>query len=304
MTTEFAFISRLAARVGPAGQVGIGDDAAVLADGTLAAMDTLVADRHFRLGWTEPEDIGWKALAVNLSDLAAMGGEPTAALAAVTLPPDAPGLADRLAEGLVEAGEIHACPLVGGDTTTGPTLVLTVAVLGRMPHGSSPVLRRGARIGDGVYLTAAVGAAATALEALEAGRTPLPAQAAALHRPRPRLAEGRAAATGGATAMIDVSDGLAADLGHLLDASDVGVDLDAAAIPVADGARLDTALGGGDDYELCFTAPDDAALRAAFTTVDLTPPVRIGTITGDDRHLLRDGVPEPLPVTGWVHSVD
>jgi thiamine-monophosphate kinase len=302
---EFAFIQRLADRVGPSrpGQVGIGDDAAVLADGTLAAIDTLVAERHFRLRWSEPEDVGWKALAVNLSDLAAMGGEPTAALAAVTLPPDSPGLADRLATGLLDAAETHGCPLVGGDTTSGPVLVLTVAVLGRVPDGEPPVLRRGARPGDGIYLTGSIGAAAGALDALEADRPPAADHARALHRPRPRLAEGQAAARGGASSMIDLSDGLAADLGHLLDASTVGAEVEGEAIPLAAGVALDRALGGGDDYELCFTAPDDR-IAVPFVSAGLHPPVRIGTITDTDRVLIRDGEPQPLPTTGWSHQID
>lgn len=303
---EFAFIRRLAERLDspPEGQVGIGDDAAVLADGTLAAIDTLVADRHFRLSWAEPEDVGWKALAVNLSDLAAMGGEPIAALAAVTLPPDFPGLADRLATGLLDAAEAHDCPLVGGDTTSGPVLVVTVTVLGRVPDGGEPVLRRGARPGDGVYLTGPVGGAAGALDALEAGRPPAADHAAALHRPRPRLAEGRAAAGGGASAMIDISDGLAADLGHVLDASTVGAEVDAEAIPLADGVTLDRALGGGDDYELCFTAPDGGRIVATFAAAGLGPPIRIGTITDTDRVLVRQGRRQPLPTAGWSHPID
>jgi thiamine-monophosphate kinase len=303
---EFAFIRRLADRVGPApaGEIGIGDDAAVLADGTVAAIDTLVQDHHFRLDWAEPEDVGWKALAVNLSDLAAMAAEPTAALAAVTLPPGPDGLADRLTTGLLAASEAHGCPLVGGDTTAGPVLVITVAVLGRVPAGGRPVGRDGARPGDGVYLTGAVGAAAAAVDALEAGREPAHDQALALHRPVPRLAEGRVAGGCGATAMIDISDGLAADLGHVLDASGVGARVDGEAIPRDDGATLDQALGGGDDYELCFTAADHDRVMTAFATAGLDAPVRVGTITDGDRVLRRGDREGPLPTTGWSHPVD
>lgn len=303
---EFEFIAGLAERLGPApdGQVGVGDDAAVLADGTLVTIDTLVADTHFRLGWTEPEDVGWKALVVNLSDLAAMGGEPTAALAAVTLPPDAPGLADRVTDGLLEAAEAHACPLVGGDTTSGPILVVTVAVLGRMSPGRAPVLRVGAAPGDGVHVTGTIGAAAGALDALVAGLDADPDQADKLHRPQPQLAAGQAAVDGGASAMIDVSDGLAADLGHVLDASSVGVEVQADSVPVAAGVALDRALGGGDDYELCFTAPDAGAVARSFAAAGLDGPTRIGTITEGGRVLVQAGRRRPLPAEGWSHPVD
>ena len=303
---EFDFIRRLAERVGPApdGQVGIGDDAAVLADGTVVAVDTLVDGHHFSLRWTEPEDVGWKALAVNLSDLAAMGAEPTAALAAVTLPPGHPGLADRLAAGLLDGAAAHGCPLVGGDTTSGSVLVVTVTVLGRVPDGGPPVLRRGARPGDGIYLTGLVGAAAGALDALAADHIPAPDHARALRRPRPRLAEGRAAAIGGATAMIDVSDGLTADLGHLLDASSVGATVDGAAIPIAHDVGFERAVSGGDDYELCFTAPDERRLAESFSSAQAAQPTRIGTITDGDRTLVYGGERTPLPRSGWTHPVD
>ncbi|MEL7206837.1 MAG: thiamine-phosphate kinase, partial [Actinomycetota bacterium] len=233
---EFEFIDRLRSRV-PTGDeaVGIGDDAAVLADGTLAAVDTLVEGRHVRLDWATPEAIGWKALVVNLSDLAAMGGRPTAGLAAVTLPPTGADLADRLATGLIEASTAFDCPLVGGDTTAGPTLVLSVTVLGRPDPEYGPVLRRGADVGDAVFVTGRIGAAAQAYTTLGAGGIPDERHAEALHRPVPRLAEGQVAAAAGASAMIDVSDGLGADLGHLLDASGVGVEIDGEAVPVADG---------------------------------------------------------------------
>lgn len=302
---EFAFIERLADRLSalPPGQVGVGDDTAVLDGGLLAAVDTLVADRHFRLAWTDPESVGWKALVVNLSDIAAMGGVPTAALAAVTLPDGPPGLADRLADGLIEASDAFDCPLVGGDTTSGAVLVVSVTVLGRLPDGVEPVLRSGARVGDTVFVTGPLGGAATALDALTEATTPDPALAQALHRPVPRLAEGRAAAAAGATAMIDVSDGLAADLGHVLDASGVGVELDAGSIPRAPGVSLDRALGGGDDYELCFTAPDEGRVREAFEAAGLDPPVAVGTITAADRVLTTNGRRETLGSTGWSHPI-
>ncbi len=166
---EFAFIERLAARLPerPAGQVGVGDDCAVLERNRLIATDLLVEGVHFRSAWASPADIGWKALAVNLSDLAAMGGTPESAVVAVALPPDRPGLADELLAGLLECADRFACPLVGGDTSTGPELFLAVTVTGRADH---PVLRSGASPGERVFVTGPLGAAAAILDQLAMGQ--------------------------------------------------------------------------------------------------------------------------------------
>ena len=250
----------------------IGDDAAVVRPPTgplLLAIDPMIEGVHFV---TADADVGWKAVARNVSDLAAMGGRPLHALVSLVLPPGCE--VDGLLDGLQEATEL--CPIVGGDTAGGATLIVTVAVTGSVD--GEPVLRSGARPGDVLFVTGPLGGA--------------PA------RPVPRVVEGTAARLAGATAMIDVSDGLALDLGRLADASGVGVALDA--VPVVDGVELQRALTWGDDYELVFAAPDAAAVLDRFSAAGLEPPIEIGRCTdrkGERR--LGDG---PLPEGGWEHS--
>lgn len=282
----------------------MGDDAAVLEDGLLLATDALVAGVHFSLTWSSAEDVGWKALAVNLSDIAAMAGTPVAAVAAVIVPPTPPGLADRVLAGLAQAADALACPLVGGDTTSGGELALSVAVLGRVA-GSGPVLRSGAQAGDTVFVTGALGGAKRAFDQLAEGDEVTPGLLERLRRPIPRLAEGRAAASAGASAMIDVSDGLAADLGHLCDESGVGARIEASAIPAALSASLDDALTGGDDYELCLTAPDVATVSDAFTGAGLPTPTAIGRVTEAKGCVLvhADGREVALEPAGWEHEI-
>ena len=286
---ELAFVQRLAGRL-PA----VGDDCAVLDGGRLIATDLLVEDVHFRSAWASPADVGFKALAVNLSDLAAMGGRPECAVAAVALPEDRPGLADALLDGLVECSERFGCPLVGGDTSTGPELFVAVTVTGQADR---PVLRSGAEPGETLFVTGPLGGAAAVLSRLDLG-DPVD-DPSALHRPVPRLAEGIAAAEAGATAMLDLSDGLAVDLRRLVEASGVGIVVDPDKVPVADGATLEQAVGGGDDYELCFTAPDPERVRAGFVQAGLREPVVIGRTTDGDGARLAD---QPLS-GGWEHAV-
>ena len=273
MTDELLFVSRLTGRFGhaPPGETWIGDDAAVVRppDGPLLlAIDPMIQGVHFV---TPDQDAGWKAVARNVSDLAAMGGRPLHALVSLVLPPGT-DVSDLL-DGLAQAGEL--CPIVGGDTASGPTLVVTVAVTGTVD--GAPVLRSGARPGDALFVTGPLGAAPT--------------------RPLPRVAEGTAARVGGARAMIDISDGLSLDLRRLADASEVGVALDS--VPIAPGVDLEEALTWGDDYELAFAAPDPDAVRAAFAAAGLEAPFEIGrcTATKDERRL-GDG---PLPEGGWEH---
>ncbi|RRQ23014.1 thiamine-phosphate kinase [Thiohalobacter thiocyanaticus] len=292
---EFDLIARYFAGLTPARddiRLGIGDDAAVVSvppgHDLVIATDTLVAGVHFPPD-TDPVAIGHKALAVNLSDLAAMGADPAWALLALTLPEaDAAWLA-AFAEGFGRLASESGIALIGGDTTRGP-LTVTVTVHGRVPEGQA-LTRNGARPGDAIYVSGGLGAAAAALALREADADPDALQASRLRLdyPEPRLALGRAL-RGLASAAIDISDGLLADLGHLCQASGVGAEIDVDAVPRHpaltqlvrgdDTTWYDWPLAGGDDYELCFTVPDAAQSRIAAvaesTGIALT---RIGEIT-------------------------
>jgi thiamine-monophosphate kinase len=247
--------------------LGVGDDAALLqvppgCDLALTT-DTLVAGRHFA-DEADPADIGWKALAVSLSDLAAMGAEPAWFTLALTLPRNDPDWLRRFSTGLFELAQQHSIDLVGGDTTQGP-LSISIQAHGLVPAGQA-LRRTGAVPGDLVCVTGTLGDAALALAQGPASAQTLQAR---LHRPTPRVAEG-IALRGLAHAAIDLSDGLAADLGHVLRASGVGAMLDLDALPVSEAfsrtappeLRLRLVLSGGDDYELCTCLPEAAFVAA------------------------------------------
>ena len=318
---EFELIRRhfQRARGGPSVALGIGDDCALLVPSPghqlAISSDMLVEGRHF-FADVDPQALGHKALAVNLSDLAAMGARPLGFTLALALPRADDAWLKAFSDGLLALADAHACPLVGGDTTRGP-LNLCITVFGEVSPGQA--LRRGAaRPGDDLYLSGRTGEARLALEwllgtgwALAAVGPALPdALRARLERPTPRLRLGMALA-GLAHAAIDLSDGLAGDLGHLLAASGVGAQIELAALPVApalrslsEAQRLECLLNGGDDYELLFTAPVTA--RGAIETAAAgcgTPVQRIGRI--DDGHGLRllgpDGQARPLPARGFDH---
>ena len=306
--------------------LGIGDDCALLqpAPGMQLAVSTdmLVQGRHF-FADVDPAALGHKALAVNLSDLAACGAEPLACTLALALPPerarDDAWLA-ALAGGLFALADAHACSLVGGDTTAGP-LNLCVTVFGQVPAGQA-LRRDGARVGDDVWVSGTLGDARLALGALRGEWTLPPERLAAarqrLERPSPRLALGMAL-RGIATSAADLSDGLAGDLGHILKASAVGASLTAeettkivaaGAHPSGAGAPFDAetllrvALTGGDDYELVFTAPPKAraAVRAA-AQASATPVTRIGRIEAEPglRLVGADGRVSPLAARAFDH---
>ena len=296
---EFAAIDAIRDALRPPpddGQVWIGDDAAVLrcpgGDVLLLAVDAVVAGVHADLDLTSVADLGWKAMAASISDMAAMGADPAYALVSVA-GPEGTDL-DELYRGIADAAETFRCPVVGGDLANASDLVVSVTVSGTCP--GSPVLRRGARSGDHVWVTGPLGASAAGLRLLrERAAVSGPLVAAHAH-PVPRVAEGRTARVAGATAMIDVSDGLAADLGHIADSSGVGVDLDH--VPVAEGASLDDALRGGEDFELVFCTPPTSDVSAAF--VGLRRPLQIGVCTEAGSGLRLGG--EPLPAEGWQHQ--
>lgn len=310
MPGEFDLIRRHFARPAPNAVLGVGDDAALLSvtPGRLLAVtsDMLVAGRHFFAG-TDPESIGHKTLAVNLSDLAAMGARPRWATLAVALPEADEAWLAAFARGFFALAERFGVELVGGDTTRGP-LNLCVTLFGEVDPAR--VLRRdGARAGDDVWVSGQLGGAALALAHLR-GELDLGAAAGAclhrLHCPEPRLALGRALA-GLASAAIDISDGLLADLGHILEASGAGAVLDTGAIPhdpacAAFPDRIAAcAWAGGDDYELCFTTPPacaDAIMRAGRAAgVAVT---RVGSIVAEPG--IRDARGGVLPHTrGYDH---
>jgi thiamine-monophosphate kinase len=277
----------------------------VLEGGLLFCTDVLTEGIHFDLRWSTPADVGWKALAVNLSDVAAMGGAPRAAVCGVVLAAGRKGEADDLAAGLMAAAAELGCPLVGGDTTVGSALTVTVTVLGDSPHRGA-VLRSGAQPGDSIFVTGPLGGSRAALAALRRGDDPDPVGLARLQRPIPRLVEGQTAAAAGATAMIDLSDGLSSDLAHLCRASGVGARLEASALPVGPGATADDALSGGDDYELCFTAPDPVLVAEAFAAAGLHLPAPIGSVTAGADVVLgtANGGTWPLAPSGWEHPVE
>ena len=286
---EFDLVARIRARAAMRDDVvlGIGDDAALLRvpPGRLLAVatDTLNAGVHFPDD-SAAADIGWKALAVNLSDLAAMGARPAWCTLSLSLPSADPAWLDAFLDGFLALAATHDVALVGGDTTRGP-LSVGVTVHGFVDAGA--VLRRdAARVGDDIWVTGTLGEAAAALAQWRAGAAVDPALRARLDRPVPRVASGLALA-GLANAAIDLSDGLLADLGHVCRASGVGARLDVDALPASPALRahFDVAArralqaAGGDDYELCFSAA--TAQRGAIDGLAATSGVamtRIGRI--------------------------
>jgi thiamine-monophosphate kinase len=298
---ELEAIELLASLVGPGpeGEVWIGDDAAVLGPASapvLFATDLAAEGVHFDRRHGTLADVGWRVLVQNLSDIAAMGGRPKAAVVAVAGAGfDELGL---IYEGLLEASRRFDCPVVGGDLSDATALNISVAILGATA-GTAPVLRSGAAPGETVFVTGPLGAASAGLRELRADPGARSACTAAFLRPVPRLGEGVAAALGGARAMIDVSDGFGIDLRRLAEASGVGVALDE--LPVAPGATPDEALGGGEDYELVFTAPDPGAVAARFAESGLRAPVPVGATTADRAEFRLRGV--PLASTGYEHRL-
>jgi thiamine-monophosphate kinase len=302
---EFGLIARVTRdRAQPASTLlGPGDDAAVVAasDGrVVATTDVLVEGVHFRLDWSTPEQIGRKAAAANLADVAAMGAVPTALLVGLAAPSDTPvetlsGLADGL---WTEAGSVGA-GLVGGDVVAAAELVLAVTALGSL-EGRAPVTRAGARPGDVVALAGRLGWAAAGLAVLQRGFRSPGAVVGAHRVPEPPYAAGPEAARAGATSMIDVSDGLLADLGHVAAASGVMIDLRVPDVPPR-LAELGPALGidplswlltGGEDHALVATFPPDVVLPAGFAV--------IGAVGAGDPAVLVAGGPFDGDA-GWTH---
>lgn len=317
MPSEFDLIRRHFTRPTRHTDLAVGDDAALLRarPGMQLAVSTdmLVAGTHF-FADTDPEDLGWKTLAVNVSDLAAMGATPRWAFLALSLPAVDEAWIAAFARGLFACAEAQGVDLAGGDTTRGP-LTLAVTIIGEVPQGEA-ITRAGGRAGDDLWVSGQPGMAALGLAELR-GEAPLSAAGAAaciaaLQRPQPRVALGLAL-RGVATAMLDVSDGLLGDLGHILECSATGAIIDIGALPLdallATGADEALArrclLGGGDDYELLFAAP--AARRAEVDALSARLGLalhRIGELTAEHGTLwLRepDGRLVPGSRSGYDH---
>ncbi|GGZ00021.1 thiamine-monophosphate kinase [Pseudoduganella plicata] len=321
MLSEFDLIKQYFVRPAGSGQprsvLGIGDDCALLAPAPgmqlAISSDMLVEGRHFFEG-EDARRLGHKSLAVNLSDLAAMGARPVAFTLALALPAAQPDWLQGFSSGLFALADAHGCELIGGDTTRGP-LTICITVFGEVAPGKS-LRRDAARPGDDIWVSGTLGDARLALAGFRLehslGAELQHAAAQRMHLPTPRVALGVALADGGlARAAIDISDGLGGDLRHILDRSGVGATLDVDALPPgpvlaqqAQSLRRAFTVAGGDDYELCFTA--DPAQRDAIAAAAArcgTPVTRVGRIDGDAGLRLVDanGMPLDLVLAGFDH---
>ncbi len=336
---ELDLIRRVRARCGGlrAGgelRLGIGDDCALLrprpGEDLAVTTDLTLAGRHFRLDWHPAEAVGHRTLARGLSDLAAMGARPVAAFLSLGLPRELvrkPGprsveaWVDRYLDGLLALAKASGTPLAGGDLAESPVFAADIVLIGAVRQGRA-LLRSGARPGDLLYVTGALGGAAAGLARLadwaQAGgpararggtlgrRIPVPLAAVLRPHlyPEPRLAQGQWLARRGlASAALDLSDGLSSDLGHLCEESGVAAEVDAAAVPVFPGASLRQALHGGEDYELLFAARPEARLPRAIAGVPVT---RIGWVVRrragrPAMALLTAEGAQPLEPRGWEH---
>lgn len=314
---EFGLIDRIRAITGePAeGEIWVGDDAAVLRapSGTiLFTTDLMVEGVHFDTAFTGPEDLGYKAIAVNISDVAAMGGVPRRAVVGLGV---VPGLEVEWVEGLYR-GMQECCKefdmaVVGGDVTRSDKIIVSVALLGN-PAGRLFIERGNARVGDAVCVTGTLGESAAGFRLMRQGRRERLDLLKAHLRPTPRVNEVQALRRHLPSAMVDVSDGFCADLGHICSASNVGVLIQESDLPVVDlkGVEVDEsplqlALGGGEDYELCFTIPQDrcdAAIEAV-TEATGTRVTRVGEVVDASRGrvLLVESAETPLEAPGWDH---
>ena len=327
-------------------RLGIGDDCALLRLGAgeelAVTTDLSICGRHFRLDWHPPESVGHRALARGLSDLAAMGARPVAAFLSLGLPaalvqkpktreprrgPSLEPWVDRFLQGFLALAQAHRTPLAGGDLAESPVALADIVLTGAVREGHA-LLRSGAQAGDLLYVTGSLGAAAAGLARLaqldaafrkmhsrrrQQAMPHIPAQLKAVLAPHlyptPRIAQGLWLAHNSlATAAIDLSDGLSTDLAHLCEESGVAAEVDATALPIAAGATLAQALGGGEDYELLFTAPPTSRVPGSIEGVPIT---RIGRILAADGGAPRRSRPlvtlitprgaKPLAPRGWQH---
>ncbi len=320
---EFGLIARLTAALSPSADVvtGVGDDAAILKAGAgwwVATCDAQVEDVHFRLRDGMPEEIGHRALAVNLSDIAAMGAIPRFALISLLIPATLElAVLDAIYAGLRAEAERYGVAIVGGNVARNPErLILDITLLG-VGTPERLLRRSGARPGDDLLVTGTLGAAAAGLLLMQTPWLDVAEKAALIHAqrlPTPRISAGQWLAAHGATAALDVSDGLLADLNHLCVASGAGARLDLDALPIAPGVATvamahgrsarDLALGGGEDYELLFTVPGTltAGIVAELLQATGVPATPIGTIVAGTPEI-QDSNGQPLAIVGggWDH---
>ncbi len=311
--SEFDLINKYFTRSTPSAELGVGDDAALLrvADGKEFAISTdmLVSGTHF-FPDADPFQLGHKTLAVNLSDLAAMGAVPRWATLSLSLPSIDEEWLRRFSEGFFALADDNGVELIGGDTTRGP-LNLCVTIMGEVPRGKA-LRRDGAKVGDDIWVSGKLGQAALGLANLQ-GKFKFYGEVRdeclkALHQPQPRVSLGLAL-RGIANSAIDISDGLLADLGHILERSNVGAELEVEALPIVDdGVEKDVAqqcaLAGGDDYELCFTAPESQRdVLMALAEQLKFPLTRIGHIKAELGCVVRDGEGKAMKIEkgGYDH---
>ena len=325
---ELGLLRQIRGRVGRASgsavRLGIGDDCALLRvrEGEEVAIttDLSIAGRHFRLDWHQPEAVGHRALARGLSDLAAMGARPIAAFLSLGLPRELtqsagrrPAWVTRFFDGLLALAAAHKTPLAGGDLAESPVAMADIVLVGAVPRGKA-LLRSGARPGDWLYVTGALGGAAAGLSRLaELGETTpqasqpprIPKELEALLGPhlypQARVRQGLwLLRHDAAAAAIDISDGLSTDLAHLCEESGVAAEVDSGLLPIDEGATMAQALHGGEDYELLFTAPAGKRVPAQIGGVPLT---RIGQVTRRRKIVIRNsrGVGSELHPQGWEH---
>jgi len=282
---------------------GIGDDAAIIPSGRaglhcVASMDVSVENVHFRRGWITPREIAYRATAAALSDLAAMAADPVGILVALTLPDSWRDDLDEIADGIGEAAETCSTRILGGDLSGGRDLSFGISVFG---DAERPLLRSGARAGDRVYVTGALGGPLAALTAFLENRAPTREDRARFAHPVPRIREAIWLATHGAGAMTDISDGLAADLSNIAAASDVSISISLDRLPSVSGVSPAKAAESGEEYELAVTSPAALDTRAFESEFDLTL-TEIGAVESG-RPVVRvfdHGAPVPTPV-GYFH---
>ncbi len=325
---ELALLNRIRQRARGSAKdelrLGIGDDCAILrlkpGEELVVTTDLSIAERHFRLAWHAPESVGHRALARGLSDIAAMGARPLAAFLSLGLPKELTrahgrrrAWVDSFLDGFLALADQYQTPLAGGDLAQSTVAVADVVLLGSVPRGKA-LLRSGVQAGDVVWVTGALGGAAAGLELLRKGSGRKFSNARSSDKgtgqlrahlwPQPRIAQGIwLRQRGAATAAIDLSDGLSTDLGHLCAESGISAVIDATALPIYDGAMLDQALHGGEDYELLFTARPDTSIPRRIAGVSVS---RIGEIirrrAGQPYISLVDASGRrPLRRGGWEH---